>query len=305
MPIFRKVSARRLAFAAALSLLLPSVAAAQAEVLARSAVKKSELREPAPPVASWAPPVLESGAMDEGCPTAQVVRKVGERVQEMMDNLTRYTATEEVSHWQLRKPGHWAKPVQVHFEYLAEVSHDAPGVLTMTELRDGGMAWNRFPAGVATLGIPATVLVFHPSLVGGYTIKCEGKSDWQGHSAWVLYFQQRPDKPPRLCSFVVRDRVWPVRIKGRAWIDTKTYNAIHIETDLMDPVPQIALFRDHMAIDYAPVHFVKEGEDLWLPERAEAYMDFRHHRFRRVHSFSDFLLFNVDVGTKDKAPEGH
>lgn len=304
MPVFRDPPTRQIALVAALALGLPATMTAQtAAAIPPAAVTKNDLRTPEPPRPSWAPSELESAVVDEGCPTAAIVQKTGERMQELMNNVSRYTATEAVTHVPLRRSGEWDKPVEVRFEYLAEVTHDGPGVLIMNELRNGGLAWTKFPGGVATLGIPAMVLVFHPMLVGGYRITCEGKQEWKGRTAWVLYFQQRSDMPPRLLDFVVNNKSWPVRIKGRAWIDTATYNPIHIETDLMDPVPQIALFRDHISIDYAPVRFAKENEEMWLPERAEAYMDFRHHRFHRIHSFSNFLLFSVDVDTKDKAPE--
>lgn len=69
-------------------------------------------------------------------------------------------------------------------------------------------------------------------------------------------------------------------------------------------MPQIPLVKEHLSVDYRPVHFKKENEDLWLQQSAEVFMDFRGHRYRRKHTFSDFLLFSVDVDQKDTIPGG-
>lgn len=76
-----------------------------------------------------------------------------------------------------------------------------PGMLVMEEARDGRKSLERFPARLATLGLPAVAMVFHPFYVGEYSMKCEGLGNWAGHAAWQVRFQQRPDKFPRLRGY--------------------------------------------------------------------------------------------------------
>ena len=38
---------------------------------------------------------------------------------------------------------------------------------------------------------------------------------------------------------------FPVALKGRAWVSSNTYDVLHLETDLRDPMAQIELDRDH------------------------------------------------------------
>jgi len=236
------------------------------------------------------------------CSLADVLPLVTARINELMTNLLRFTATEEVEHFEARNSGGWSKPVRIRFDYMAEIERYSNGLPHMRETRDGGLSWEKFPAGLATLGIPSTILVLDPYFSDGYQLTCEGSGEWAGRPAWLLYFQQRSDKHPRLRGYVANHREWLLNMKGRVWIDKESFNPMHVETDLAEPVPQILLFRDHMAIDYEPVHFARQAETLWLPRRAEVFTDFKGHRFRRVHTFSNFLLFSVDVNTKDKPP---
>jgi hypothetical protein len=79
---------------------------------------------------------------------------------------------------------------------------------------------------------------------------------------------------------------------------------LHLETDLLAPIPEIRLYREHTAINYGTVRF-KKTEELWLPSAAEIYLTFRGKIFHRRHSFSDYLIFSVDVDQKIKEPIGH
>jgi hypothetical protein len=50
------------------------------------------------------------------------------------------------------------------------------------------------------------------------------------------------------------------------------------------------------------VRFEKQNTELWLPARAEVYMDFRGHCLQIRHTFSDYLLFGVAVKQQIGAP---
>jgi hypothetical protein len=257
--------------------------------------------------ANWAPPDIDAAVppVDATVPCAlpAVVQKAGERVQEMVTNLLKFSATERMEHAELTPEGEWRSEKPITFEYMVETREVRAGMLVVHETRDDGNALEKFPAHLATLGLPALALVFHPYFSGDYEMTCEGQGNYDGFYAWVVRFQQRPDKLPRLRSYRIKDLIFPVQLKGRAWISTDNYQVLHIETDLLAPVPAIQLLREHLAVDYRPVHFRKADENLWLQQRAEVYFDYRGHRYRRVHSFSDFKLFTVDTEQTVKTPK--
>src|SRR6266850_1983054 len=120
----------------------------------------------------------------------------------------------------------------------------------------------------------------------------------------------RPDFPmvllpqgcPRSCSFFTlrtyqsgtQGPVYSVPLKGRAWISADNFQIVRLETDLVASLPQIRLEADHAAIEYGPVHFQSRNLDMWLPQIAEVFYDWRGRRTHRRHSFKNYLLFSVD-----------
>jgi hypothetical protein len=96
---------------------------------------------------------------------------------------------------------------------------------------------------------------------------------------------------------------YPVALRGRAWILADSFQVARLETDLVAPVPQIKLFADHTAIEYGPVRFKNRNVEMWLPQIAEVYYDWRGHRCHRRHSFSNYLLFSVDEKQRISEPK--
>jgi len=83
-------------------------------------------------------------------------------------------------------------------------------------------------------------------------------------------------------------------LRGRAWIATDSYQIVRMETDLVNTLPEIRLFADHTMVEYGPVSFKSRNVEMWLPQSAEVYSDWRGKRMHRRHSFSNFMLFSVD-----------
>ena len=94
---------------------------------------------------------------------------------------------------------------------------------------------------------------------------------------------------------------FPVRLKGRAWIDVGGSQILAMEADLLQTVPEIQLVRDRQTIEYGPAEFRKTTTSLWLPKSADWYCDFKAQRYHR-HTFSNFVLFTVDVSQKIGKP---
>ena len=96
---------------------------------------------------------------------------------------------------------------------------------------------------------------------------------------------------------------YPVALKGRAWIAAESYQILRLETDLIAPMPQIRLATDRAVIEYGPVHFREKQVDMWLPQSAEVYYDWKGRRTHRRHIFSNYLLFSVGDSQQISAPK--
>ena len=254
----------------------------------------------APPPPGWQPPdvdakipPVEPGA---ACSLDEVVQKAGKRVQEFVENVDRFAATESLYHQSVSKTGELSAPVTLKFDYLVSLEQPKPNYFITEEFRSVKGSVAQFPDGVATNGLPALVLIFHPAYAQDYEMTCEGLAQWKGGLAWQVHFIQRPDKPNMMRAYRTRldGPAYTVALKGRAWIAADTYQVVGLETDMIKPIPEIRLFADHAAIEYGPVKFQKDKVDMWLPLTAEVYFDWVGKRIHRRHSFSNYLLFGVE-----------
>jgi tetratricopeptide (TPR) repeat protein len=258
---------------------------------------------------SWLPPDIDEkvGSPDPGavCALDDVVKNAGVRIQEFVQNVDRFAATESVNHESINKRGLAATPETVKFDYLVSIQEVKKGFFNVEEYRTSGTGSSEFPAGISTNGLPAMALIFHPYNIGSFDLTCEGLVRWNGGLAWQVHFRQRADRPNTMRKYRLgaQGRSYPVALKGRAWIAADSYQIVRMETQEIAPVPEIRLSADRTAIEYGPVHFKERNLDMWLPQSAEVFVDWRGRRFHRRHSFSKYLLFSVDEKQKIAAPK--
>ena len=256
----------------------------------------------------WAPPdvddetlVFDSSA--DACPLDSITAKTGSRVEELVSNVDRFTATEDMDHTALSSLGLQESHETRQFNYLVEIRKSGAKDLDVQEYRDGSVSVQQFPAHLGTVGLPTLVLVFHPYYQPKYDFKCEGGASWNGRKVWVVHFRQKPNSHSEMLVYHVNGRFFPVGMKGRAWIDTETSQILAMESDMIKPIPEIRLMRDHQLIEYGPVAFANAGTNMWLPKSADWYCSISGHRYHRRHSFSNFLLFSIDDSQKLGKPK--
>jgi tetratricopeptide (TPR) repeat protein len=237
-----------------------------------------------------------------GCPLQKIQDEAGGRVSDFVDAVNRIAATESLDNEVIDRSGLPVRRTSHNYSYVASVQQVRPGMYTMEEYRNGMMDLDMFPERIATLGLTALVMVFHPIYRDDFDVTCEGLSRWHGGLAWQVHFRQKANKPARLRSYRVNAKSYPISLRGRAWISAETFQVESLETDLVSPVREIQLHAEHIAIEYAPVKFVSHHQELWLPQSAEIYFDFNKRRMHRRHHFRDYMLFAVDEKQKISVP---
>jgi tetratricopeptide (TPR) repeat protein len=292
----------------------------QFDVLQTSVVPVSSNKEASPTAASpsavalplpsnWLPPDIDEKVPPvepvAACALEEVVERAGKRVEEFVKNVDRFTASESLKHESINKWGLAESPETRKFDYVASIQQYRPGYFSVMEYRSGSHALSDFPDGIETTGLAALALIFHPRNAENFAMSCEGLGRWNGHLAWQIHFRQRTDKPNtiRAYKFGESGPAYPVALRGRAWIAADSYQIVRLETDLVAPLPQIRLLSDHTIVDYGPVHFRKGDVDMWLPQSAELYCEWRGRRMHRRLSFSNYLLFSVDEKQKISEPK--
>jgi tetratricopeptide (TPR) repeat protein len=247
-----------------------------------------------PPNVDEAIPPVEPGV---ACSLEDVLKNASARVQELPAVVDRYTATEVLHHEDVNASGYADHIADLSFNYVAsvrDIKNKYGESIDVQEYRNGSTGTEMFPNQMASVGLPSIVLIFHPLLISDFDIKCEGLSRAHGNFAWQVHFRQRDDKESRIRRYRMGGHVFPIALKGRAWIDANTFQVVRLETDLRESRPQLRLNSEHLVMEYGPVKFKSRNEELWLPASADYYAILRGHQFHRRHSFTDYVLFSVD-----------
>jgi hypothetical protein len=238
---------------------------------------------------------------DVPCPLSQILQAASDRATEMVDNLQRFTAIEEIEHTELKKNGKRRQPAKQLFNYVANIEQSSSGAFWVEEYRltktQGGDAPRVWDTGTATFA-----LIFHPQVIGNFAFRCEGRTDLHGSSAWQLSFEENPDPRKSFHQIRIERSVYQLRFKGRAWIAADDDQILRLQTDLVSPIPQIHLQSEHLDIAYAPVEFDKPKFRVWLPASASMQIKYRGRSYERVHKFNQFQLFLVDTEQTVKEP---
>jgi tetratricopeptide (TPR) repeat protein len=259
---------------------------------------------------NWMPPDIDEivppvvGGVS--CNVDEILEQAERRVLEFVASVDQFTATERVIHESINRFGLALQPHKFEFDYLVSIKQNRIGLLSVDEYRNSHYRASDFPDGIATTGLAALMLIFHPYYAPDFKMTCEGLSRAKGQPAWQIHFQQRADKPSEIRTYQTggpQGPVYAASLKGRVWIAANSFQIIRMETDLMAPLPQIRLVADHAAIEYGSVHFRNRGVDLWLPQTAEVFYDWRGKRTHRRHNFGNYLLYSVDDKQQITVPQ--
>ena len=247
----------------------------------------------------WYPPdidrVVPQVSSGTSCPLSDVLSKAGKRIDELVQNVDKFTATEVVEHQQVDRSGRLGVPQIRKFNYLVTIAQARSGYMNVEEYRNGGSGAERFPDQIGTIGTPSLVLIFHPRRAKDVQMTCEGLGEWRGRPAWQVRFEERRDRRSSISSVDIGSRSLNLRLHGRAWILADSYQVARLESDLAEEVPKIHFRLQHQNIEYRAVRLPETKREIWLPSISELYLDFGGHRFYRRHSFTDLKFFSVKM----------
>ena len=252
-----------------------------------------------PPALRWDPPQVDAPVPSLSdtppCVLPDVLKLAAQRTAELIDHLQNFDAHEQIRYEETDGLGIPNLALGAKFDYIVDFGEQS-GALKVHETRtplagsDDANLHN-----IVDKGLPVLALIFYPELQRDYEMRCEGVGQWNNQPAWVVYFKQASGMRPRTLSMGTAATVYPVSLKGRAWIAVDSGQIMHLETNLEKGIPIIELRSNAVSIDYAPVAFPSRNIELWLPKSAIAYTDYGKRRTIIEHTFSDFQLFSVQT----------
>jgi Tfp pilus assembly protein PilF len=260
-----------------------------------------------PPPAKWplTPVDALSPKFKEGatCSLPEVVKNAGKHAVNLAKNMEKITATETIQSVELLPSGdrHYSPPWRNY--YVVSITEPRSGNLAVEESRQQVSSSGSPLTNVEIRGLFALAAVFHPYYVKDFEMRCEGLTEWRGQPAWSVYFKQKVGTPSRVRTYYTRDRRFDIPLKGRAFVSASDFEIVKMETNLIAPIKDLKLDHEQLSIEYEPVEFASRNLKLWLPATAEYLSFWRGKLYHTRHTMNDYLLFNVDVGEKIRAPK--
>lgn len=256
----------------------------------------------------WMPPEVDrmqpAVSADVVCTDADVLKRAAAATKKQFESFERFTATEHIEHQEIDGKGIASRTRIRDFNYLVFVEqYPNSKQLYLNENRDGGVGVDAFPTFLATVGLVGLgVNVFQPMFTPALDFHCEGLGQWRSQPTWIVYFKQKSGVRSSLRLWRTATDTYEEPIKGRVWLSTNTFELLHMETDLAEPIKKLGLTRDHIGIDYGPVQFKKGSAEMWLPWSAEIFLDLNNHHYHHRHTLSNYAMFGVDTNNKINNP---
>jgi hypothetical protein len=94
------------------------------------------------PDIDWVNPEVTPGAT---CPLFRVLSEAGKRIEELVRNVDKFTATEVVEHQTVDRSGRLGPLQSRKFNYLVTIAQTRNGGLNVEEYRDGGIGAGTIP----------------------------------------------------------------------------------------------------------------------------------------------------------------
>ena len=240
-------------------------------------------------------------------PLKDILAAVGKNEEQLFATLPDIVSTENVNQERLTNDGKSEIAQERKYRYLMVVPDQrwGPGI---EEYRADfkGRLTNQPPLDdnyMLTEGFVSTPLVFYPAYQEGSSFRLLGTQDVNGRKTYVVVFAQRPGKTPISGSFTYGAMVRRIFTQGMAWIDADNYQVIRMVTDLLDTLPEIRLDKEHTDITFDKVNFKQSPQGFWLPKEVTVNLDWNGRLLRNEHSYSDFLLSNVESHQKISNPK--
>ncbi len=258
---------------------------------------------------SWLPADIDAEKperiSDAACQLPQILKESARHAEDLVSNLEKFSATEDFQEVEINRNGELRQPLTQEFSYLVFIQHIRPQLISVDEMRTPDPMQHLPGVPLITTGSVALALAFHPDFSGDFDWKCEGMGEWKGEPAWMIHFEQRADRPTSLLqAFISKTKGgYALPLKGRAWVAANGNHLLHLETDLVKPLEQVRLEREHFAIDFGLVKFHSHPLVLWLPKSVDAYFLYRRHAYHEYSRFSNFELFWVGTGEKIGKPK--
>jgi hypothetical protein len=247
---------------------------------------------------------LSSYQAAAGSKIDELLKQTGRTVELFWQKADSYTCTELVTQEKLGKKDKIEYKTDSTFDYLALTKTQEDG-LTIEELRlqkKKSAAKHKKPSLLATNGFPTLLLIFHPHYQANYRFQIETDAG-DGGNLTRVHFEQIPGMQST-CALMLKDRIYPLELKGTAWIDGDTGIIQKMSASLISPLKDINIKSFDAEVVYKPQKFSSDPKARWLPSTAVINIQTALQHWRNIHLYSQYKRFSVQSVEEGQARIG-
>ncbi len=228
----------------------------------------------------------------------ELLNRVGQEVDAFFHGIPNTASLEKVRQERLNRDGKVATFLDQEFQYIMLAQSGEPGMgireyRSTEDGRDAALAGLKQGL-MLTSGFASISSIFHPVNRRGADFRYLGKQKTDGREAHVIAFSQEPGTAKMVTRFVTDNRSALALVHGLAWVDTRTFQILRLNTSLLRPLPTVQLLKLSTDILFQEVAFEGVSAPLWLPKEVDIMVNYRGRILHNKHSYSDFRLFNVE-----------
>jgi len=223
----------------------------------------------------------------------ELLEKTGRKVELFWQQVGSFTCTESVTQEKLGKKDKIEFRKESIFDYLA-LTKPVEDSLVTEELRLPQK--KRLPKVkelplLSTNGFPTILLIFHPKYQSNYRYQIEAGDSEKDKLIRVQF--EHISGTPSTCALAIRDRIYPLDLKGTAWIDAATGVIQKINAGLTTPMTDINIQAFDIDAEYQLQSFSADPDAEWLPSTVAVDVRTALQHWRNTHLFSQYKRFTV------------
>ena len=222
-----------------------------------------------------------------------LLERAGGAAEKFWESLGSVSCIETMSQSKIGDKGKVLSQQSSVYDYVI-VSGGRPGRPTVEESRvlQKEPQKRRPMAFLVTSGFSVLWLVFHPYYQDGFEFSEDGQETIDGRPAVKVRFSQVAGTKS-LSALKVRGQLYPLSIKGEAWLDDQTGAVLQIHSSLSEPKEELGLLVLDSSVRYQQVTFASAKKTCWVPVEASVEAKTKRQHWQNVHAFSGHKYFTV------------
>jgi hypothetical protein len=216
------------------------------------------------------------------------------QIVQYISQLANLHCKETVTQEKLSPKGHVETTEHSSYDYLIMMEGTGDDFqLNESRLETKAAPHKQLPM-LVTNGFSTLLLVFHPYYSNAFEFQPGQEETVDGVQAVTVHFKHIHGQRT-LAALSLRNREFPLELKGTAWLDKNTGQVLKMESTLIDDMSDIGLRSLDVHVDYKYIQLGKNAASLTLPVLATVEVTTPRQHWRNTHKFSEYKIFGAEA----------